>query len=241
MRIGAAGGLGHPGSVASAFALGAAYVLTGTVNQACVEAGTSPMVKAMLAEASATDVGMAPASDMFEAGVKVQVLKRGTMFAVRGDKLYDLYRAHARWEDVPAAERKRVEEQLFRRSFDEVWAECVAFFGHRDPAQLERAKADPKHQMALCFRWYLGLASRWAIAGDEARRIDTQIWCGPAIGSFNAWTRGTFLAAPSERRVVVVAANLMAGAAAITRARWLVQQGVTAGPEAEAWVPRPVA
>ena len=37
---------------------------------------------------------MAPAADMFEMGVKLQVLKRGTMFPMRAQKLYELYRAH---------------------------------------------------------------------------------------------------------------------------------------------------
>ncbi len=241
VRVGAAGGLAAPSSVAAAFAMGAAYVLTGTVNQACVEAGTSPMVREMLAEAGAADVGMAPASDMFEGGVKVQVLKRGTLFAQRGEKLYALYRDHGAWEAIPQADRERVEQQILRRPFASVWADCEAFFAARDPKQLERAARDPRHKLALVFRWYLGLSSRWAIAGDTDRRMDAQVWCGPGIGAFNAWTRGTFLAEPARRDVVTVAANLMAGAAAITRARWLVQQGVSAGPEAEAWVPRPVA
>ena len=39
IRLGAAGGIGTPQSVASAFGLGAAYVLTGSVNQSCLEAG----------------------------------------------------------------------------------------------------------------------------------------------------------------------------------------------------------
>jgi hypothetical protein len=91
------------------------------------------------------------------------------------------------------------------------------------------------------FRWYLGLSSRWAITGDESRKMDTQIWCGPGIGAFNAWTKGTFLEAPSERRVALVAANMMAGAAALIRTRQLLQQGVDAGPEANVWTPRPLA
>ena len=69
---------------------------------------------------------------------------------------------------------------------------------------------------------------------------DAQIWCGPAIGTFNAWTAGTFLAQPANRKVAVVGANLMVGAAAITRARWLAQQGVNPGDEAFFWVPRPL-
>ena len=36
----------------------------------------------------------------------------------------------------------------------------------RNPTQIEKADADPKHKMALVFRAYLGQASKWAIAGD---------------------------------------------------------------------------
>jgi trans-AT polyketide synthase, acyltransferase and oxidoreductase domains len=241
VRIGAAGGISTPSAVASAFALGAAYVVTGTVNQACEEAGTSPMVKQMLADAHVYDVGMAPASDMFEAGIEVQVLKRGTLFAMRGTKLYELYRAHDCLEDIPKETREKLEQQLFRRPLDEVWQDCVDFFSQRDPAQLERAATDPKHQMALIFRWYLGMSSRWAIHGEDERRLDTQIWCGPGIGAFNSWTAGSFLAEPKQRKVVVVAANLMAGAASITRANWLLQQGINPGPGAHSWQPRPIA
>lgn len=81
IRLGAAGSLGTPGAVASAFALGAAYVLTGSVNQAAIESGLSDAGRAMLCEAGIADVAMAPAADMFELGVKVQVLRRGTFFA----------------------------------------------------------------------------------------------------------------------------------------------------------------
>ena len=89
-RIGAAGGIATPASVASAFSMGAAYVVTGSINQATREAGTSDAVRQLLAQASSTDVAMAPAADMFEMGVKVQVLTRGTLFAVRAQRLYEL-------------------------------------------------------------------------------------------------------------------------------------------------------
>ncbi|MEZ4318536.1 MAG: PfaD family polyunsaturated fatty acid/polyketide biosynthesis protein [Myxococcota bacterium] len=240
VRVGAAGGICTPASAAAAFALGAAYVLTGTVNQACLESGTSPMVKAMLADAGTADVGMAPASDMFEAGVEVQVLKRGTLFAMRGAQLYELYRNHASLESIDPATLAKLEKSVFRKPVSEVWAGCEQFFAERDPKQLERASTDPKHKMALVFRWYLGLSSHWAIGGEEDRKLDTQIWCGPGIGAFNAWTRGTFLADPAERRVVTVAANILAGAAAITRSNTLLNQGVDAGPESRTWRPRPL-
>jgi PfaD family protein len=240
VRVGAAGGIATPASAAAAFAIGAAYVLTGTINQACVESGTSPMVKQMLATAGTADVGMAPASDMFEAGVEVQVLKRGTLFAMRGQQLHHLYRAHDSLESIPEDVLKKLEKTVFKRSVDEVWAGCEAFFAERDPKQLERAAEDPKHKMALVFRWYLGLSSHWAIRGEADRKLDTQIWCGPGIGAFNQWTQGTFLEDASARQVVPVAVNILAGAAAITRANHLLQQGIDAGPESRAWRPRPL-
>ena len=239
VRVGAAGGLGTPRSVASAFALGAAYVLTGSVNQACVESGLDPAGRALLADAGIGDVGMAPAADMFEQGVQVQVLLRGTMFAARARKLYALYRAHGSLDEIPAAERTRLERQVFQRSLEAEWASTKAFWQTRDPAELERAARDPKHQLALVFRAYLGQASRWAIDGVPDRRVDYQIWCGPAMGAFNRWTRGSFLEDPARRSVVEVALNLVEGAAAITRAQQLRNAGVPVPASAFDFRPAP--
>ena len=116
LRVGAAGGISTPLSAAAAFSMGAAFILTGSVNQACVESGTSDRVRDMLTAAQQGDVAMAPAADMFEMGVKVQVLKRGTLFAMRAQKLYDLYRAHDSLEALPAAEREKLEKGVFRDS-----------------------------------------------------------------------------------------------------------------------------
>src|SRR5262249_17842588 len=72
LRVGAAGGISTPGSVAAAFAMGAAYVLVGSIQQACMESGTCDAVRQMLADAEQADVTMCPCADMFEMGVKVQ-------------------------------------------------------------------------------------------------------------------------------------------------------------------------
>ena len=56
LRVGAAGGIATPASVAAAFVMGAAYVLTGSINQACVESGSSDAVREMLAQAEQADV-----------------------------------------------------------------------------------------------------------------------------------------------------------------------------------------
>ncbi len=237
--VGAAGGIATPASAAAAFAMGAGYCLTGTVNQACVEAGTSDAVRAMLAAAEQADVIMAPAADMFEMGVKVQVLKRGTMFAMRAQRLYDLYRAHASLEALPPAEREHLEKHLFRAPLEEVWSRTREFFAVRDPAQVERAAADAHHRMALVFRWYLGMSSRWANAGDPDRRLDYQVWCGPAMGAFNEWARGSFLEAPENRRVAAVNGNLLAGAARVLRCAALRMQGVEVPPAVDGARPLP--
>jgi PfaD family protein len=225
-RVGLAGGIATPASVAGAFAMGAAYVVTGSVNQACIESGSSDPVRKMLAEAGQADVTMAPAADMFEMGVKVQVLKRGTMFAMRAAKLFELYRLYPSWEAIPQADRVQVEKTQLRTTFDDIWQQTRDFFQRRDPTQLPKAEADPKHRMALVFRWYLGLSSRWANAGEPSRQLDYQVWCGPAMGAFNEWAKGSHLEPPQNRTVVGVALNLLYGACVVLRRQALRQQGV---------------
>ncbi len=238
--VGLGGGIATPAAAAGAFAMGAAYILTGTVNQACIEAGTSETVRHMLAEASQADVAMAPSADMFEMGVKVQVLKRGTMFPQKAQKLYDLYRQHQDWESIELENKQIVESQYFKRSFNEEWAETRQFFEIRDPGQIPKAESNPRHKMALVFRAYLGKSSKWANSGDPSRQIDYQVWCGPAIGAFNEWTKGSFMESPPNRSVVTVAMNLMLGAAIITRLNWARAQHLDLGIGTE-WVrPQPL-
>ena len=235
--IGLAGGIATPDSTAAAFAMGAAFVLTGSINQACVEAGTSDTVRQMLAEAEQADVAMAPSADMFELGVKVQVLKRGTMFALRAAKLYDLYSRYGSYAEIPANQRNILQRDFFRCSFREEWEKTKHFFAQRDPKQIESAENNPKHKMALVFRSYLGQSSTWANSGDPSRKIDYQIWCGPSMGVFNQWVKGTFLENRENRKIATVAMNLMFGAAVATRVNWLRQQGIALPHEAERFYP----
>jgi PfaD family protein len=237
-RIGAAGGIGTPAAVAAAFSLGAAYVMTGSVNQSTVEAGTSELAKQMLASAEPTDVAMAPSPDMFEMGVKVQVLKRGTLFASRASLLRELYRTYDGIDSIPADTVARIEREIFQKPLAQVWEETRGFFAERAPREIDRAEKDPKHKMALVFRWYVGLASHWAIRGVPERKVDYQLWCGPAMGSFNRWVRGTFLAKLDHRSVVQVALNLLEGAAVVTRAQQLRSMGLPVPDDAFRYTPR---
>ena len=54
----------------------------------------------------------------------------------------------------------------------------------------------------------------------------TRIWCGPAMGAFNDWVRGTNLEPPENRRVADVALRLMRQAAYLYRVQALRVQGV---------------
>jgi trans-AT polyketide synthase, acyltransferase and oxidoreductase domains len=237
VRIGAAGGLGDPAGVAAAFAAGAAYVVTGTINQLSREAGLSDAAKALLAQADLADVTMAPAADMFELGIKVQVLRRGTLFAARAGQLYETYLAYTSLDEIPDATRERIEKDILRGTFEDCWEQTRQFWLERDPREADRATHDPRHRMALVFRSYLGLSSRWAITGEPTRQTDYQIWCGPAIGAFNRWVAGSPLAEPERRTVVQIALNLLEGAAVVTRAHQLRSYGV-AVPDG-AFAPRP--
>jgi trans-AT polyketide synthase, acyltransferase and oxidoreductase domains len=238
IRVGAAGGIGTPIAAAAAYSMGAAFILTGSVNQGAIESGLSTQGKKALAQAALDDVMMAPAADMFEMGVKVQVLKRGTMFGVRAQRLYDVYRKYDSIEEIPKAEKERLEKEIFKDTLENVWRATHKFFQVRDPRENAKAESDPKHLMALVFRWYLGQSSKWAIAGDAPRTLDYQIWCGPAMGAFNAWVKGSFLEAPENRRVVQIAMNLLEGAAVITRANQLRSFGAPVPQSAYFYPPR---
>ena len=238
IRVGAAGGIGTPTTAAATFAAGADYIVTGSINQSCVEARTSEMVKEMLAEAEMNQTEMAPAADMFELGAQVQVLKNRTLFPNRAKKLYQLHRNYPSWEQIPQEEREDIEKRYLRTSFEQVWQLVSEYFSLRDPKQLIKAAKQPKHKMALVFRWYLGLSSRWAQQGISDRSVDFQIWCGPVMGSFNHWVKGSFMENHKERYVAVVGLNILHGAAALIRARMLSMQGVPLPKEAFQFVPR---
>jgi trans-AT polyketide synthase, acyltransferase and oxidoreductase domains len=168
------------------------------------------------------------------------VLRRGTLFAQRAQRLYELYSAASSLEELRPVDRDRLERDVFRQSLDEVWAEAQRFWEQRDPCQNERAARDPKHRMALCFRWYLGQASRWAIDDVTDRQADFQIWCGPAMGAFNDWVRGSFLEELADRTVAQIGCNLLEGAAVVTRAHQLRSLGLSIPATAFHVQPRPL-
>jgi hypothetical protein len=103
----------------------------------------------MLAEASQADVTMAPAADMFEMGVKVQVLKRGTMFPLRAAKLYDLYSSYDSYDEIPEEQRTLLERDIFQCTFQQEWQQTMNYFAHHDPKQIQRAEKNPSGKKLL--------------------------------------------------------------------------------------------
>lgn len=219
IRIGAAGGIGTPEAAAAAFILGADFVLTGSINQCTVEAGTSDVVKDLLQAMNVQDTEYAPAGDMFELGAKVQVFKKGVLFPARANKLYALYQQYRALEELDAKTQQMIQEKYFKRSFTDVWHEITEYYMKANPGELEKAERSPKHKMALIFKWYFIHSSRLARFGSDTQKVDYQVHTGPALGAFNQWVKGTELESWHNRRVADLAEKLMLGTAKILEQR----------------------
>jgi trans-AT polyketide synthase, acyltransferase and oxidoreductase domains len=213
IHVGAAGGIGTPEAAAAAFAMGADFITTGSINQCTVEAGTSDSVKDMLQEMNIQDTAYAPAGDMFEVGAKVQVFKKGIFFPFRANKLYELYLRYNCIEEIDAKTKKHIEEKYFKRSINEVWKETRAYCASISPLLPDQLEKNPKQKMAAIFKWYFVHSARMARDGNEEERLDYQIHSGPALGAFNQWVKGTSLEAWRNRYVADIAVRIMNGAA----------------------------
>ena len=149
-----------------------------------------------------------------------------------------LYHTHESLEQIAPAVMASLEKDVFKQPAARVWEETRRYFLANNPTEVERAEREPKHRMALVFRWYLGLSSHWAIDGDCARRVDYQIWCGPAMGAFNAWAAGSFLGPLENRTVSEIGLNLLYGAAALSRAQQLRAAGFQVPQRLFSYAPR---
>jgi trans-AT polyketide synthase, acyltransferase and oxidoreductase domains len=220
IHVGAAGGIGTPEAAAAAFVMGADFILTGSINQCTVEAGTSVAVKDMLQTANAQDTAYAPAGDLFELGAKVQVFKKGVFFPARANKLYELYSHYNSIEEIDEKTRNQIQEKYFRRSFDDVWKETKAHHLNTGRKKAEELERSPKQKMALIFRWYFVHTNRLALDGNEEQKLDYQIHCGPALGAFNRWVQGTELESWRNRHVAEIAERLLGATAELLNERF---------------------
>lgn len=209
IRVGAAGGIGTPEAAAAAFILGADFILTGSINQCTVEAGTSDVVKDLLQTINIQDTAYVPAGDMFEIGAKVQVVRKGLLFPGRANKLYDLYRFYNSLDDLDDKTKAQIQEKYFKRSFQDVWEETKTYYLREKPDEVTKAEQNPKHKMVLIFRWYFIHTTRLAMKGITEQSADYQIHSGSALGAFNQWVKGTPLENWRNRHVDEIALKLM--------------------------------
>jgi trans-AT polyketide synthase/acyltransferase/oxidoreductase domain-containing protein len=208
--VGAAGGIGTPEGAAAAFVLGADFILTGSINQCTVEAGTSALVKDMLEGMDVQDTDHAPSGALFEMGAKIQVLRKGTFFPARAKKLLSLYQQHGAIEEIDAGTRRQIQDRYLHRSFEAVYEEVRRGLSVEALARAERV---PKHRMALIFKRYFRYSTEWALAGEAAHQVDFQIHCGPALGAFNQVVLGGPLQPWRARHADTLAVWLIEGAA----------------------------
>jgi trans-AT polyketide synthase/acyltransferase/oxidoreductase domain-containing protein len=224
IRTGAAGGIGTPDAVVAAFMLGADFVLTGSINQCTVEAGNSDAAKDILQKINVQDTGYTPAGDMFELGAKVQVVKRGLFFPARANKLYDLYMRHKSISEIDEKTQLQIQQKYFKRSFEDVWLETKTYLNRTQPEKLAEIEASPKQKMAAIFRWYFIHTARLTMKGCEEQRMDYQIHCGPSLGAFNQWVKGTARENWRNRCVAEIGEYLMQQSAHLMSNRMAVIQ-----------------
>ncbi len=192
IRIGAAGGLGTPAAVAAAFAMGAAYVLTGTVNQTARESGLSETGKLMLREASMADVAMAPSADMFEFGVKVQVLRKGSLYSQKAARLFEPL------SKLPGDRRNpvgRPSERLsvkFSGAVWRMWKPRFHDFFDEESGGVAARRGRRASQDGFDFSMVPGdVQTGGQSPASRTGASTTRFGSEPAIGAFNEWVSGT--------------------------------------------------
>ncbi|WP_234025572.1 ACP S-malonyltransferase [Bacillus paralicheniformis] len=224
IRIGAAGGIGTPEAAAAAFMLGAEFIVTGSINQCTVEAGTSDTVKDLLMHANVQDTEYAPAGDMFEMGARVQVLKKGLFFPTRANRLYELYRQNNSIDEIDEKTKNMIQNKYFHRDFEEVYQEIK---NYHPAEEIVKAEQNPKHKMALIFKWYFGRSTFLAMSGSDTYQVDYQIHCGPALGAFNQWVKGTPLEDWRNRHVDDIAFRILEATVSLLNERFKVLANIS--------------
>ncbi len=215
-----------------AFLFGADFVRTGSLNQCTVEGSTSEAVKDLLQGIDIDATEHAPTGDLFELGGKAQVLKKGVLFPARAARLYDLWRHHAAWDEIAAPARARIERDYFGRTFGQVFAAALEDYRAVPAADRAAAERDGRLKMALVFRWYFDHSLHLARAGVPGQSANYQVPCGPELGAFNQWAKGTPLESWRQRHADQVADAIMEGAAEVLAAR--MQRLAAARPLPEA-------
>ena len=186
--------------------------MTGSINQCTVEAGTSDSVKDLLQQINIQDTAHAPSGNMFEPGGRIQVLRRGVFFPARASLLLDTFKQYDGLEDIAPEKAQHLQKKILQKPFGEIFEEVKHHYKD-SPEVIERAERQPKFKMALVFKWYFVKSAEAAIQGLDTHRVDFQVPCGPALGAFNQWVKGSSLESWHNRHVDILAGKLMEGTA----------------------------
>jgi PfaD family protein len=213
--LGAAGGIGSHISAYNMFNIGADYIVTGSINQCSVESGTSDKVKNLLASSMISDIIKAPYFNNLEYSTDIYVLKKGTLFPMRANTLYDFYKKSKTIEELSKDDLIKLEKQIFKKSINTVLHDSKEYFKNNKLSNIEKLS---KETMLLILKWYLTITYNWSKLDDETKQLDYQIWTSPAMGIFNLWVKDTYLENHKNRYVTDIADIILKGAAYLQRA-----------------------
>lgn len=210
IRVGLSGDIGTPESAASAYILGADFILTDALNQCTAEAATSEEVKRLLQGIKVGDLASAPLETSFELGGKLQVLKRGVLFPNRANRLYDLYTTYDSLESIPKHVIEQLEKNYFNQTLAERWEKIkMDYTANGKKSLLDAISKDGKRKMATIFKSYLRDSHQTAVSGDLSNKINFQIHTKPALGAFNQWVKGTNLESWQNRHADDIGIKIM--------------------------------
>ncbi|WP_333739520.1 acyltransferase domain-containing protein [Streptomyces sp. IBSBF 2806] len=204
VHVGLCGVVGTPEQAATAFALGAAFLVSTSLTACAPAARLADALKHTLARAGDDDVTWAPTERHATLGVPARVVRRGTLFPARAGLLHRLLRAHRYFADIPEHRRRHIEEHLL---------------GGSATALPASDSVDGRLRTADVFRWYARETARRTPGGDPVRPLDHQLPCDPDLTHFNRVTSGTALAAWTARTPGAVAEHLLTNAAELLSAR----------------------
>lgn len=218
IRVGLAGGIGTPQAAASAYIMGADFIMTGSINQCTIEAGTSEIVKDLLQKINVHDTDYLPITDILQSIEQVQILKKDVMFLERSNKLYDLYKRYDMLEDIPQKIVKKIEKDYFRKSLKEVCNEDK----NREIVIEQDSEKKSKQEILQLYEYYYKQGIKLSLEGNSLYQENFQIHTGSSLGAFNQWIKGTYIENWKQRHVDEIGILIMDEAIQILKKNMLI-------------------
>lgn len=106
-----------------------------------------------------------------------------------------------------------------------MWREVREKLSVEKPELLAVAEREPRQKLALLCRWYCEHSLMLAMTGSPEQKVDYQIYCGPAMGAFNQFVKGTGLEDWRARHVDTIAEHLMKSTAVLLQSRMSLWNG----------------